>query len=65
MAQSAISKSTPFCLNIYGTDGCMTSEDVLKRWGYILTELRKFEIEVLGFSGDRDSRLLKTMRSLM
>lgn len=63
MAQPIAEHSAPFCLSLFGTDNKFTSQDVIKRWKFILKELVTFGITVLGFSSDGDSRLLKAMRT--
>jgi hypothetical protein len=38
---------------------------VVKRWTHIYNEAKKIGIEIVGFSGDGDSRILKAMEHLM
>lgn len=63
MAQPIAEHSGPFCLSLFGTDNRFTSQEVTKRWKFILKELATFGITVLGFSSDGDPRLLKAMRT--
>lgn len=65
MAQPVEKDATSFCLNIFGTDNTMKTEDVLKRWKFITNKLEAKGISVLGFSGDGDPRILKAMRIAM
>lgn len=52
----------PFCLLLYSSDGKYTSEDVDKRWMYIVTELANVKIKVVIISSDSDPRYNSTMR---
>lgn len=65
MVQPLDQNATPFCINIFGTDNSMSFIDVCKRWDYMTKLLESFDIKVLGFSLDRDTRLLKSMRVVM
>ncbi|XP_067210201.1 uncharacterized protein [Linepithema humile] len=65
MAQPIAEHTGPFCLSLFGTDNKFTSQDVITRWKFVLKELAKFGITVLGFSSDGDPRLLKAMRTEM
>ena len=40
--------SKPFILSVYGTNGSDVSEDIIKRWKYIVAELEKVGIQVMG-----------------
>lgn len=51
-----------FCLLLYSSDGKYTSEDVNKRWNFIVAELQKFNIKVLTISSDSDPRYNSAMR---
>ena len=62
MAQPNDPKIIPFCLLFFGSDNLMSHIDVLKRYAYITKELNKVGIEVMGFSGDGDTRIVKAMR---
>lgn len=55
-------KSPSFCLAAWGTNQKFTAAQVDKRLKITISELEKFGIEVLGFSGDGDSRILKVQR---
>lgn len=55
-------KSPSFCLAAWGTNQKFTSTQVDKRLKTTVNELEKFGIEVLGWSGDGDTRILKVQR---
>ena len=58
-----LKESTPsFCLACIGTDNRFTGDEILKRWNYILQEAQKCDIQVVSFSADGDSRLMRAMR---
>lgn len=42
MAQPIKAKSSPFLLQIFGTDNKFSANDVLKRWKFTVTELKKY-----------------------
>lgn len=63
MAQST-AESQPFCLIAYGSDNCYSALDVKNRWQYIVAELSKVGIKVLGISSDSDPRYNSAMREL-
>lgn len=63
MAQP-ISDAPAFCLLAYGTDNQFTAMDVNKRWMFILNELKKVGITVLGISTDSDPRYNGAMRKI-
>lgn len=62
MAQPLVKGIPPYCLLIFGTDSMYTSEDIRKRWNFIVNELRKRDIEVLSFSSDSDPKFNSVMR---
>ncbi|XP_031357928.1 uncharacterized protein LOC116181664 isoform X2 [Photinus pyralis] len=62
MAQCPIDKTPSFCLNIFGTNNKFTHNDVIQRWEQMKVSARRYNIELLGFSSDGDTRLLKAMR---
>lgn len=62
MAQANNPSVPPFCLLFFGTDNRMLFTDVENRQNFIVDELKKVGIKVLGYSGDGDSRVLKAMR---
>ncbi|XP_055714295.1 uncharacterized protein LOC129808541 [Phlebotomus papatasi] len=62
MARPLSINSPSFVLMAYGTDQKFNYESVMRRWEFIVLRLRQLGIEVLGFSSDGDSRLLKAMR---
>lgn len=62
MAQPAKPKSPSFCLTLFGTDNKFHFQHVSSRWNFIERTLRAFDIEVLGYSSDGDSRCLKAMK---
>lgn len=57
-------KVPPFCLAAWGTNNRFTAVDVYCRTKFVLNELQKYDINVLGFSSDGDTRLLKAQRFL-
>lgn len=61
MAQPLNEDYPPFVLQLYGWNNSMTSRDVTKRWYYVEKELKKHGIEVAGYSGDGDARILSSM----
>lgn len=63
MAQP-VADSQPFCLIAYGSDNCYSASDVKNRWQYIVAELLKVGIRVLGISSDSDPRYNGAMREL-
>lgn len=52
----------PFCLIIFGSDNKYTSENVSKRWMYIVNELKKLNISVVTISSDSDPKYNAAMR---
>lgn len=62
MAQPVVKGIPPYCLLIFGTDSMYTSEDIRKRWSFIVAELRKRDINVLSFSSDSDPKFNSVMR---
>ncbi|XP_043289665.1 uncharacterized protein [Venturia canescens] len=62
IAQPLIENAPSFCLSIFGTDNKFYATDVLNRWKYIISCLKKEGITVFGISSDGDPRLLKAMR---
>jgi hypothetical protein len=64
MAKPIAPKSKSFCLCYYGTSNKFKTDDVLNRWMFIEKELAKIGVEVVGYSADGDSRLLRSMRIL-
>ncbi|XP_050513083.1 uncharacterized protein LOC126888730 [Diabrotica virgifera virgifera] len=62
MAQPLVDGSPAFCISIFGSDNRFTSEDVYKRWQYLIKEAGKHGITILGFSSDGDTRCLKSMK---
>lgn len=65
MAQPLVKGIPAFCLSIFGSDGTFTSEDVHRRWKYIIVELKKKNIEVVNISTDSDPRLNSAMRKCL
>lgn len=61
MARPLNETAAPFCLSIYGTNNRFSNEDVINRWEFMKTVATEQGIEILGFSSDGDTRLLKTM----
>lgn len=62
MAQPLSNNCPSFCISVFGTDNKFTYSDVLSRWEKMKTLAQKNGIEILGFSSDGDTRLLKCMR---
>lgn len=63
VAQPNDPDAQPFCFLFFGTGkGCMTYENVKKRWKHLTTELAKEHVEILGFSADGDCAVLRAMR---
>jgi len=64
IAQPLYPNATPFILAIFGTDNKFTAMDVTSRWTWMKEAAAKHGIEILGFSSDGDSRLLRTMMNV-
>ncbi|VEN57573.1 unnamed protein product [Callosobruchus maculatus] len=62
IAQPLSANVPPYVLCAFGTDNKFNHNDVLQRWEFIKVEAAKFNIRILGFSSDGDTRLLKAMR---
>ena len=62
MAQPMSPSVPPFCLNIIGTNNHFNAKSVLSRWQHMITECTARNIQVISFSGDGDTRILKSMR---
>ncbi|KAF5308018.1 hypothetical protein FQR65_LT18283 [Abscondita terminalis] len=62
MAQPLCDKSPAFCVSIFRTDNKFTYSDVLKRWDIMKQMASNIGIEILGFSSDGDTRLMKSTR---
>ncbi|KAK3917892.1 FhuE receptor [Frankliniella fusca] len=65
IAQPLQAGASSFCLSLFGTNNCFTSENVYKRWAFISQELLKIGIKVECFASDGDHKLLGAMHSLM
>lgn len=63
LVQPLVENSSAFCLLAYGTDNRFTAGDCLRRWNYIRDTLKSRGFEILGESGDGDSRILKAMKT--
>jgi len=61
VAQPLSDEVPSFCLARIGTDNKFDYQSILFRWKYIFSELKKRSIQVINFSSDGDSRLLKAM----
>ena len=61
VAQALCDGIPSFCLACIGTDNRFDYQSILFRWKYIFSELKKRSIQVINFSSDGDSRLLKAM----
>ncbi|GAB0086766.1 hypothetical protein DMENIID0001_009430 [Sergentomyia squamirostris] len=62
LAQPLVINAPPFLLITFGTDNTFTSDDVLNRWNTLIEQLKSQNIDILGFSSDGDTRLLKAMK---
>ena len=62
MAQPLSDSTPPFCVSIFGTDNRLNYSDVIARWKKINQMASEIGITILGFSSDRDTRLLKAMQ---
>jgi len=54
-----------YCLACIGTDNRFDYQSILFRWKYIFNELKKRGIQVINFSSDGNSRLLKAMLTML
>jgi hypothetical protein len=54
-----------FVLSIMGTDNKFKSTDVKNRWSYIRREFQKYNITVISYNTDGDSKYLSAMRDMM
>lgn len=61
MAQPLCDNASVFCLAMFGTNNKFTASQVLKRWEWMERKLKEEDIEIVGFSSDGDTRLLKAM----
>lgn len=57
-----LAKVAPFCLLIYGSNGKYTTEDVSKKWLFIVDQLKNVNITVLSISSDSDPKYNSAMR---
>lgn len=62
MAQPLVDGAPAFCISVFGSDNCFTSNDVLTRWRHIQKEASKYGITVLGIASDGDTRCMKAMK---
>lgn len=62
MVQPLYENASPFCLCVFTTDNKFTADNVVARWKFIIKKCRGEGIEILGFSSDGDTRLLKGMK---
>ncbi|KAK3911226.1 GPN-loop GTPase 1 [Frankliniella fusca] len=62
VAQPLHPAAPSFVVAMFGTNNKFVSEQVHKRWQWMVKEARKEGIEIVGFSSDGDSRLLKCMK---
>lgn len=62
LATPMVKGAAPFCIFYMCTDNKFDHVSVLRRWHYIVSELRKVGIEVIGVSSDGDPRLLAAMK---
>lgn len=63
MAQPLDPQSPAFCLTIFGTDNKFTNYDVSQRWHKMIELASENNIQILGFSSDGDTRLLRAMKT--
>lgn len=52
-----------FCLALFGTDNKFDYADVSHRWEWMVGKGKEHDIEIVNFSGDGDTRILKAMCS--
>lgn len=62
ISQSLAPKAAPFCICAFGTNNKFKYSDIRNRWRTMKNIAREHGIQILGFSGDGDSRILKAMR---
>lgn len=62
MAQPLQDDAPPYCVCLFGTNGCMNYKQVMNRWKYITDHIESQGIEVAGFSADGDKRVMKAYR---
>ncbi|CAG9820705.1 unnamed protein product [Phaedon cochleariae] len=62
MAQPMVDGIPAFTLATFGSDNKFTSRNVLQRWQFIEELCHEYNIEIVGFSSDGDSRCLKSMK---
>lgn len=55
-------QASPFCLSVFGTDNRFNFSDVIDRWHTMDKLARDVGIQILGYSSDGDTRLLKAMQ---
>lgn len=55
-------KVPAFCLSAWGTNNRFSADQVYRRTVFIVEELKKYDINVVGFSSDGDTRLLKVQK---
>lgn len=65
MAQPILAGAAPFLLALFSSDNRFSAQHVNQRFLYVSQELEKFEIEVITYSADGDSRELKFMKHIM
>lgn len=63
MIQPIVDASSAFCLMAYGTDNRFTATNCMRRWDFIRKTLNEKGFNILGESGDGDSRYLKAMKT--
>lgn len=62
MAQPLCENAPTFCVQMFGTDQKFTFLDVLNRWQCLESSFKTKGIDIIGYSSDGDSRLLKAMK---
>lgn len=61
VAQPMQDGAYPFCIASYGTINKFDANEVNSRWDHISNRCRSYGITVDGYSGDADSKILRTM----
>lgn len=62
MAKPLDDAASPFCLSVFGTDNRFNFSDVIDRCHTMDKLARDVGIQILGYSSDGDTRLLKAMQ---
>ena len=62
MAQPLFEAVPAFCLCYFGSDNKFDNDQVMHRWKWMEKKAAEYGVNILGFSGDADSRILKAMK---